>query len=183
MTLIELPRLCLSFKTKKGRDGKIRTYSCDYGDLFISDSQSSVHTVGMPRVLVLEDLRGRQFLLVPNWKLSRPKILSRPLSTVIGTSPRKKKEWGTKHFIYAVHPSGTFLITKTLAASLYLVGGSCSHRKNCDVCLSILSFLDLAAGIYDGTLHSIQFNVQTPLIAGRTSDALSTICSSRSCHL
>jgi len=122
VTLIELPRLRLKFKTNKGRDGIIRTYSCDYGDLFISDSQNISHTVGMPRVLVLEDLRGRQFLLVPNWKLSRPKIRSRPLSTVLFTSPRKEEEWGTKHFIYAVHPSDTFLITKTLAASLYLVG-------------------------------------------------------------
>merc|ERR1711871_895079 len=119
VTLIELPRLRLSFKTRKDRDGKIRTYSCDYGDLFVSDNQSNAHTIGMPRVLVLEDLRGRQFLLVPNWKLSRPKILTRPLSTLLVTSLRKE-EWETRHFIYTVHSSGTFLITKTLAASLYL---------------------------------------------------------------
>ena len=137
VTLIELPRLRLRFEPRKCRDGKIRIYSCNYGDLFISDKQNSVHAVGMPRVLVLEDMRGRLRLLVPNWKLSQPKMLTCPLSSVVVTSVRVDRDSKrnpnreTRHFIYPVHVSGTFLIRKSLAASLYLVRAFCARCNSC----------------------------------------------------
>ena len=124
MTLVELPRLNLSFETKKGPDGKIRMYSRDYSGLFVSSNQSSPHTVGLPHVLALEDVHGQLFLVVPSYGLVRPQITTCPLSTAIVPSPRNA-EWAavvqTRYFVYPVHSSGTFLMTQTLVASFYLV--------------------------------------------------------------
>ena len=124
VTLVELPRLNLSFETKKGPDGKIRMYSRDYSGLFVSSNQSSPHTAGLPHVLALEDVHGQLFLVVPSYGLVRPQIRTCPLSTALVPSPRDA-EWAavvqTRYFVYPVHSSGTFLMTQTLVASFYLV--------------------------------------------------------------
>ena len=58
ISVVELPRLKTSFVPKQDRDGQVRLYSKDFGDLFISDTRSGPLRrllEGVPRSVILEN--------------------------------------------------------------------------------------------------------------------------------
>ena len=128
ISIIELPRLKLRFSMKKSADNRMRLYSLDHDDLFISERYSKAITEKFTNSLLhgilMENRFAEQFLLVPSYGLHGIQIQSCPLSTTL-VSYRSDKEW-RKHvkapyYIYPIHQSGSFLVITSMASALYMI--------------------------------------------------------------
>ena len=126
ITSVDFPRLKASFVPRRGVDGVVRLFSRDHDGKFVSDRRTPAllkQLRGVPTSVVLEDAIGQQYLLVPSLVLSRPVITANPFSTELVATATQ--EWGnvmkSRTFLYALHPSGTFLQCDTLSSSLYLL--------------------------------------------------------------
>ena len=126
--LIELPRLHMSFYSKRDLDGKVRIYSKDHFGYFISSSlkDSMIMKIldGLPHALVLENLDGDVAVLVPATLPRRLKHAGESFSGEI-MLVRRDKQWlqnmKVRQYLYPVHLSMTFLFTPTLSSALYLL--------------------------------------------------------------
>ena len=126
--LIELPRLQMSFYSKRDLDGKVRIYSKDHFGYFISSSlrDNMIMKIleGLPHGLVLENLDGDVAVLVPATLPRRLKHFGESFSTEIMLM-RRDKQWlnnmKVRQYLYPVHLSMTFLFTPTLSSALYLL--------------------------------------------------------------
>jgi hypothetical protein len=122
--VIEFPRLQLSFHTTgSGRE----LWSTDHVGLFISSLRSPLVTElsrGLPTGLLLENLYGELFMLVPSSMPVRTTIVSEPMTTEL-IFDRNNLKWltdiGIGHYLYPLHLSKTVLFTPTLASALYLL--------------------------------------------------------------
>ena len=115
--LIELPRLQMSFYSKRDLDGKVRMYSKDHFGYFISANKDAMILKileGLPHSLVLENLDGDVAVLVPATLPRRLKHTAESFSTEIMLVRRNKvwlKNMKVRQYLYPVHLSMTFLFT------------------------------------------------------------------------
>eukprot|EP00958_Prasinococcus_capsulatus_P016955 scaffold1900_cov389-Prasinococcus_capsulatus_cf.AAC.31 len=144
--LVELPRLQLRFSAKEdapfpletlgsmddpktGLGKQVHLYSEDYPGLFISNlrDRALLHLLsGIPRSLLLQNSEGQLFVLVAANSLpSQPEISSSEYAVPEATSVLFNHDAisaiEATHYVYPVHVSGAFLLTQSLASSLYLL--------------------------------------------------------------
>lgn len=133
--LIELPRVNLSFKSKSTEsvDGKIenRLYSNDYDGLFIATStearEIAERLLGtISHFIVLQNADNDLFVLVPSCALPRRLHIDGSHLSVQVILDRRNQDWinnigEVRSYLYPVHNSRSFLVTPSLASSLYLM--------------------------------------------------------------
>lgn len=135
LDLIELSRLKLSFTAREDHTGVLRLYSVDHVDLYISNESSTISSTmlsGIPHSLILSNVRGEMQVLVPVIAPFRPKISYEPFSTFI-VLDRKELASSERFFLYPVHVSFSFLLTKGLNSAVYLMLLRFMHRMYNDV--------------------------------------------------
>jgi len=129
LELLELPRLRLSFKVQRGGDGVANLHSIEHPGLKVSwlrSERAAALLRGLPHALLLENAEGDTLLLLS--ALSKPFRVSDvadPLSAQLLLA-RHSTEWtdalsSVRHYLYAVHRSGSFLTPPSLAARIYLL--------------------------------------------------------------
>jgi hypothetical protein len=131
ITMVELPRLQLSFRCRNRR-----LYSLDHDGLFLAqkmDESVAKLVRHIPHALVLESNGGQRQVLVPSYELKRVTIGSCPLNSELvltSSTPEEPDRWQTSNWctfadsrfwLYPVHVSGSYLTTPSLSAALYLV--------------------------------------------------------------
>jgi len=133
--LIELPRVNLSFKSKteESVDGKIeqRLYSNDYDGLFIATStearEISERLLGsISHFIVLQNADKDLFVLMPSCALPRRLHIDGSHLSVQVILDRRNEDWNNnigevRSYLYPIHNSQSFLVTPSLASSLYLM--------------------------------------------------------------
>eukprot|EP00755_Sulcionema_specki_P005608 Sspe_Gene.33212::Locus_16237_Transcript_1_1_Confidence_1.000_Length_12018::g.33212::m.33212 len=133
LTWVHLPRLKLSFRGKATKAGIVLT-SLDHAHLHVSNFRSEliVNLIkGAPHALLLQDVNGQMSVLIPAFRVHRPVIKDDPFTTEL-VILRSDTAWldacDTRYFLYPVHISLSFLLTPTLASSLYLLLLRFQHR-------------------------------------------------------
>jgi hypothetical protein len=133
--LIELPRVKISFCSKRteGIDGKVehRIYSKDHDGLFVSTSVEARDLVerllgNIAHFIVLQNAENDLFVLVPGCALPRRLHVDGSHLSVQIILDRRNQEWinnmgEVRCYLYPVHNSRCFLITPSLASSMYLM--------------------------------------------------------------
>ena len=133
--LIELPRVNLSFKAKENKsvDGKVETrlYSNDYDGLYIATStearEISERLLGtIAHFIVLQNEDKDLFVLLPSCALPRRLHMDGSHLSVQVILDRRNQEWlgnigEVRSYLYPIHNSRSFLVTPSLASSLYLL--------------------------------------------------------------
>jgi hypothetical protein len=132
---IELPRVNLSFKAKdvESVEGKMehRLYSNDYDGLYIATS-SEAREIGerllgsISHFIVLQNADKDLFILLPSCALPRRLHADGSHLSVQVILDRRNKDWNNKigevrSYLYPIHNSRSFLVTPSLASSLYLM--------------------------------------------------------------
>ena len=128
--LIELPRLKLAFTARVDHDNILRLYSVDHVDLFISNEHKTFSNQllnGIPHSIILSNVREEVHVLVPVIPPIRPRIYFEPFNTFI-ILDRKELSEGERFFLYPVHVSLSFLLTKGLNSAVYLMLLRFLHR-------------------------------------------------------
>lgn len=148
--LIELPRLKMSFHERIDDSGERRIYSLDHNNLFVSNSRSELTQNmmrGMPHALLLSTLNGELQILVPVLNPVRPRLGDCPFTTELvlqRTSIDPHWAWleslEARYYLYSVHISLSFVMSPTLASSLYLLLLRFLHRYRTTLS-STLSYL------------------------------------------
>jgi hypothetical protein len=132
---IELPRVNLSFRSKRieSIDGKVefRLYSNDYDGLYIATSNEAreiAETVlgAISHFIVLQNADKDLFVLLPSCALPRRLHTDGSHLSVQVVLDRRNKEWNgnigeVRSYLYPVHNSRSFVVTPSLASSLYLL--------------------------------------------------------------
>lgn len=141
ISVVELPRLSLTFVASKDKDGNVRLESSDHAGLFIHAAtfglsrQTAEMLSGIPHSLVLTDANGQHTILCAALPLLRPIIPEDPFSTELVLDRHKlsndrRRKWVSgrrwakrvdKYFLYPVHVSKTFLLHRTMQAAIYLL--------------------------------------------------------------
>ena len=128
--LIELPRLKLSFTARPDHQGVFRLYSVDHVDIYITNERNSLTSkmlAGIPYSLLLSNVKGETQVLVPVIPPIRQYIGSEPFST-FSVLNRKQITLSERFFLYPVHVSLSFLLTKGLNSAIYLMLLRFLHR-------------------------------------------------------
>lgn len=134
--LVELPRLKLSFVGRFDHLNEYRLYSVDHVDLFISNERNATYNkmlIGIPHSIILSNVRGEAQILVPVLPAVRPSIGDEPFSTFIVLSRNKLETLAERFFLYPVHISFSFLLTKGVNSALYLMLLRFLHRDYAEV--------------------------------------------------
>ncbi|KAJ8602501.1 hypothetical protein CTAYLR_001253 [Chrysophaeum taylorii] len=135
LTLVELPRLKLSFTTRLDHYGQVRLFSVDHVDLFVLPDQRNDVAAALVRdiehSLLLANARGDTFCCVPVIIPKRPPVRSQPFSTDLVLDRQGTYEGvydavdavslSTRFFLYNVHVSMAFVLPRGLASALYLL--------------------------------------------------------------
>lgn len=133
--LIELPRVNLSFRAKRVEkiDGTIehRLYSNDNDGLYIATSLKARELVekllgSIDHFIVLQNEDNDLFVLIPGCALPRRLHVDGSHLSVQVLLDRRNQEWinsmgEIRCYLYPVHSSKSFLITPSLASSMYLM--------------------------------------------------------------
>jgi len=132
---IELPRVNLKFKAKsfESVDGHVdqRLYSNDYDGLYIATSNDareiSERLLGtISHFIVLQNADNDLFVLVPSCALPRRLHVDGSHLSVQVILDRRNQDWiknigEVRSYLYPIHNSRSFLVTPSLASSLYLL--------------------------------------------------------------
>ena len=132
---VELPRVNLSFKAKgvDSIDGtpEHRLYSNDHDGLFISTStearEIAERLLGpISHFIVLQNAENDLFVLIPGCALPRRLHVNGSHLSVQVILDRRNQEWidnigEVRCYLYPVHNSRSFLVTPSLASSMYLM--------------------------------------------------------------
>ena len=132
---IELPRVNLSFKAKQYETSdhrkEFRLYSNDYDGLFIAVStearEITERLLGtISHFIVLQNSENDLFVLMPGCALPRRLHTDGSRLSVQVILDRRNQEWidnigEVRCYLYPVHNSRSFLVTPSLASSLYLL--------------------------------------------------------------
>lgn len=132
---IELPRVNLSFKAKEFEhsDGKKewRLYSNDYDGLYIAVSTEAREIAdkllgSISHFIVLQNAENDLFVLMPGCALPRRLNTDGTRLSVQVLLDRRNQEWidnigEVRCYLYPIHNSRSFLVTPSLASSLYLM--------------------------------------------------------------
>eukprot|EP00756_Hemistasia_phaeocysticola_P010308 Hpha_TRINITY_DN15008_c2_g11::TRINITY_DN15008_c2_g11_i2::g.123952::m.123952 len=125
ITWVHLPRLKLSFRGQMTPSGETVLASMDHAHLFLSNLCPSPELMrGLPHSLVLQDANSELTLLVPGFRVIRPRIRSNPFSTELVLHKRDQgwlESSPSRYFLYPVHVSLSFVLAPTLASALYLL--------------------------------------------------------------
>lgn len=133
--VIELPRVNLSFRSKKVEsiDRKVehRLYSTDYDGLYISTSTEAREIAekllgSISDFIVLQNADNDLFVLIPGCALPRRLHTDGTRLSVQVILDRRNQEWidnigEVRCYLYPVHNSRSFIVTPSLASSLYLM--------------------------------------------------------------
>lgn len=133
--LIELPRVNLSFRAKRIEkiDGTVehRLYSVDNDGLYIATSANARELVekllgSIDHFIVLQNEDNDLFVLIPGCALPRRLHVDGSHLSVQVLLDRRNQEWinnmsEIRCYLYPVHSSKSFLITPSLASSMYLM--------------------------------------------------------------
>ena len=134
--LIELPRVNLSFRsrliTKIDGSTEQRLYSNDNDGLYIATSSTSREMVeallgsNIDHFIVLQNEDADLFVLMPGCALPRRLHVDGSHLSVQVLLDRRNREWldnmgEIRCYLYPVHSSKSFLITPSLASSMYLM--------------------------------------------------------------
>jgi hypothetical protein len=133
--LIELPRVNLSFQARvvESVDGRVdhRLYSNDYDGLYISTSTESREIAErllgtISHFIVLQNEDSDLFVLVPSCALPRRLHVDGSHLSVQVILDRRNQDWiknigEVRSYLYPIHNSRSFLVTPSLASSLYLM--------------------------------------------------------------
>lgn len=133
--LVELPRVNLSFIAKEFEtpEGKIENhlYSNDHDGLFIATSTEAREIADrllgyISHFIVLQNADNDLFLLMPGCALPRRLHTDGSRLSVQVLLDRRNREWienigEVRCYLYPVHNSRSFLVTPSLASSLYLM--------------------------------------------------------------
>lgn len=133
--LIELPRVNLSFRAKRIEkiDGTVehRLYSNDNDGLYIATSIKARELVekllgSIDHFIVLQNEDNDLFVLIPGCALPRRLHVDGSHLSVQVLLDRRNQEWinnmgEIRCYLYPVHSSKSFLITPSLASSMYLM--------------------------------------------------------------
>lgn len=133
--VIELPRVNLKFKSKKieSMDGNVeyRLYSNDNDGLFISTSTEAREIAerllgSISHFIVLQNAENDLFVLMPGCALPRRLHTDGSHLSVQVILDRRNQEWinntgEVRCYLYPIHNSRSFLVTPSLASSMYLM--------------------------------------------------------------
>ena len=104
-----------------------RLYSVDHADLFVSNERNTLTSkllAGIPHSLLLSNLQHEIHVLVPVVSPARPEVESEPFSTAL-VLDRSNRDWDAaltqRYYLYPVHVSLSFMLTKGLNSALYLM--------------------------------------------------------------
>ena len=136
IALVELPRLKLGFAARPDHEGVLRLYSVDHADLFVANinhtSPVAPMLAGIPHSLVLSNVRGEMQVLVPVLPPKRPAYKSNPFTTWLVMGRSGSTSWiehmSQRYYLYPVHVSMSFLLTKGMNSALYLMVLRLLHR-------------------------------------------------------
>lgn len=134
--LIELPRLKLAFEGRFDHAGEYRLYSIDHADLFISNERNPTYSkmiIGIPHSILLSNVRGEMQIVVPVLSVARPVIKDEPFSTFIVPNRTAVSSLAERFFLYPVHISFSFLLTKGVNSAIYLMLLRFLHRDYAEV--------------------------------------------------
>ena len=133
--VIELPRVNLKFVSRKVEsvDGQVeqRLYSNDHDGLFISTSVEAREIAerllgSISHFLVLQNAENDLFVLMPGCALPRRLHIDGSHLSVQVILDRRNQEWidnigEVRCYMYPIHNSRSFLVTPSLASSMYLM--------------------------------------------------------------
>ena len=134
LELVELPRLKLSFTARADEDGELRLFSLDHANLFVSntrDPRALKLIAGIPHSLLMSTAQGEVSVLVSVWKLARPRVKTHPFTTSL-VEHHAHADWNAAqdqhYFLYPIHVSMSFIMTRGLASAMYLLLLRLLHR-------------------------------------------------------
>ena len=134
LDIVDLPRLKLTFGMRSDFEGKMRLFSLDHADLYVSNDVTAVSGLmeGIPHSVLLRNAsRGESQLLVPVLPPVRPTIVTQPFTTEL-VIDRSDVAWvaalSQRFFLYPIHVSSSFIVTKGLNSALYLLLLRLLHR-------------------------------------------------------
>lgn len=133
---VELPRLKLVFTARMDHEGVLRLYSVDHVDLYITTDKSDMTKKmlsGISHSLLMTNVRGEMQVLVPVVPPYRPMIEYEPFSTFTVLKHSDVEKLAERFFLYPVHVSCSFLLTKGLNSAVYLMLLRFMHRDYVDV--------------------------------------------------
>lgn len=133
--IIELPRVNLSFKAKKVESieggTEHRIYSNDFDGLYIATSNEAREIADrllgtIEHFIVLQNAENDLFVLMPGCALPRRLHVDGSHLSVQVVLDRRNQEWidhigEVRCYLYPVHNSRSFLVTPSLASSMYLM--------------------------------------------------------------
>eukprot|EP01033_Poteriospumella_lacustris_P010457 gene10460-7435_t len=134
--LIELPSLKLAFTGRVDHTGEYRLFSVDHVDLFISNERNPTYEkllAGIPHSIILSNVRGETQILVPVIPAVRVRIANEPFSTFIVLQRGEVETLAERFFLYPIHVSFSFLLTKGVNSALYLMLLRLLHRDYAEV--------------------------------------------------
>lgn len=128
--LVELPRLRLTFEKQTMADGTVRYNTLEQTGLWLASFSKQLrydHLLeGLPHSVVLTNADQDHFVLLPaTAKPIMMKVASDGFTYQLSLN-RMNKEWinncgESAHFVYLIHISGGFLVSRSVASSLYLL--------------------------------------------------------------
>jgi hypothetical protein len=132
---VELPRVNLSFKAKvvESVDGRAehRIYSNDYDGLYIATSNEAREIAerllgSISHFIVLQNADNDLFVLLPSCALPRRLHADGSHVSVQVILDRRNQDWinnigEVRSYLYPIHNSRSFVVTPSLASSLYLM--------------------------------------------------------------
>ena len=133
--IVELPRVNLAFKAKKIQsiDGETeyRLYSNDFNGLYVATSTEAREIADrllgtIEHFIVLQNAENDIFILMPGCALPRRLYVDGSHLSVQVILDRRNQEWidnigEVRCYLYPIHNSRSFVVTPSLASSLYLM--------------------------------------------------------------
>jgi hypothetical protein len=128
--VIELPRLRLTFEKKIDGGGKVRYMCVEQSGMFLAGYRPELPFAdlldGLPRAVLLANADHEYYVLMP--ATAKPAFKEQPTSppTYVLVTSLTNQKWlentgESAYFIYPIHSSGSFLYSRSVASSLYLL--------------------------------------------------------------
>lgn len=162
--LIELPRLRLTFEKRNDSDGKMRYYCLEQSGLYLTGYTDELKfkrlIEGIPNVILLRNMDNEHFALLPATAKPFPMKVKGNKNTYKVSFLTSDDSWlaqtgESTYFVYPVHPSGCFMSSRSVAASLYLLALRLMTKKYEDAfgliesCVSDVQMTDQEKQMYE----------------------------------
>lgn len=162
--LVELPRLRLTFEKRSDSDGKIRFYCLEQSGLYLTGYNDDLKfkrlIEGIPNVILLRNMDNEHFALLPATAKPFPMKVKGHKNTYKVSFLTSDDSWlaqtgESTYFVYPIHPSGCFMSSRSVAASLYLLALRLMTKKYEDAfgliesCVSDVQMTDQEKQMYE----------------------------------